>query len=144
MPSTLVYLWQGVVVALLLPLTGAVLYYLGYWAALTKPLWSRYPPRVRAFMACPACSGTWYCGILGGIAWLAGLPFLVFPGLHGAPTGLAVPGLRWAAPVLMALWGTYWVPFLAKRHIEALAAMPEPAPDGYDAGAPDAAGGDAP
>jgi len=119
------YLAKGVTVAVLIPVLSTVLYYLGYWAQVTEPIWSRYSPRIGTFMHCPACSGTWFAGALGVAAWLAGLPFLIFPPLHSTLAAFNQPGLRWVTPLLAALWGTFWVPKLAVRYLADLSAIPE-------------------
>lgn len=42
----------------------AALFYLGSRALITRPLWSRYPPRMGKLMDCAACSGFWYGALL--------------------------------------------------------------------------------
>lgn len=45
---------------LTLPLITAALFYLGSRAVITQRIWSRYPPRLAAFMDCASCSGFWF------------------------------------------------------------------------------------
>lgn len=120
------YLILGFTAAILIPVLGAVIYYLGFWAVLTERIWSSYGPRTKAFMKCPACMGTWTAGIIAVGAWLAGIPFLFFPPLfQQAPHALYVPGLRWITPIVAALWGTFWIPILAEKHLRSLLSIPE-------------------
>lgn len=95
--------------ALLFPVVGAFLYYLGAYAAITQWLWSRYPAPVRALADCPACSGFWY-GL--GLAFLArwrGWDFL------GFEVDLAVVPL-------VACWGGFWVPILHRLFLSQMVA----------------------
>lgn len=98
-------LWVPVLYGVL----GAVLYYLGSRAEITRPLWSKYPPRFDQFMVCPTCAGFWY-GLLLGLAggWGLGLPFL---GLSG----------RWiCTPGIAALWAIWATPVFAATHLYAV------------------------
>jgi hypothetical protein len=47
---------------------SAALFYLGSRALITRALWSRYPPRLAAFMDCSACTGFWW-GLILAIAF---------------------------------------------------------------------------
>ena len=47
-------------VVLTLPFITAALFYLGSRAVITQGIWSRYPPRLAAFMDCASCSGFWF------------------------------------------------------------------------------------
>lgn len=119
-----IYLLQGFALAFVIPVLSASIYYLGYWAKITEFIWSRYSKPVADFMHCPACQGTWTTGILATACWYVGMPFLIFPAYTGTPAELAIPGLRWCTPFVAALWGMYWVPRLANKHLEAMSSIP--------------------
>lgn len=51
-------------ILLVYSLLTSACYYLGSRATLTRELWSRYPPKLAAFMDCAACTGFWY-----GLGW---------------------------------------------------------------------------
>jgi hypothetical protein len=82
------------------------LYYLGAWAKITEPMWSRYPQRLVPFMECAACTGMWY-GIAVGLAgWYLGLPFLGLSSQQQAPLYACVVGLCsmvWTPPAAWLL-----------------------------------------
>lgn len=118
--TILAYVLKGSAVAIVVPCLGAAIYYLLYWAKITRFLWSRYSDGFSQFMRCAACSGFWYALFLGLAAWGLGLPFFIFPGLCGEPAAFAVPGLRWLTPLLIGLWGLYWIPRLARKLLDAL------------------------
>jgi hypothetical protein len=120
------YLFLSIMSAILIPVLGAVLYYLGYFAKVTKWLWSRYPDSLSSFMRCAACSGTYYALIAGTGLWLIGFPFLGLP--SQLPPPFVVPGfwlVKYVTIPVMALWGTYWIPVLANKHLAALQAIGE-------------------
>jgi len=84
------------------------LYYLGYYAAITRCFWSRYPTWLKHLMGCPACIGFWWgigCGALG---WWLQLPFLGLPARH--PVTVAAVGLG----------ALVWTPPAAWLHLQAL------------------------
>lgn len=91
---------------LIYPLLTAALYYLGARAMITQALWSRYPPRVDAFMQCAACAGFWYGAGLGVTGLIIGTPFL----------GSAA----WWTPIVVGLAAIVWTPIIANVHEAAL------------------------
>jgi hypothetical protein len=91
------------------PLIAAALYYLGSRAAITAPLWSRYPKAIASFMDCAACAGTWY-GF--GITVTGGTIYnLDFAGLDGADP------VTW---IVGGLCATITTPLVAALHLKAL------------------------
>jgi hypothetical protein len=100
----------------LYPLICVAIFYLGSQALIMEWLWSRYPPRLDAFMSCPACTGFWLglgCGALG---WWLQIPFLSLDSRH------------FATPILIGLCSITWTPLLANLHTRAMTyahAMPE-------------------
>ena len=86
----------------LYPLLTAALYYLGSRAVITQALWSRYPPRLAAFMDCPYCTGTWY----GALVALIG-------GFYLDLDFLALAGDAWPTIVVVALCSMMWTPMVA-------------------------------
>ncbi len=89
-----------------IPVLATVTWYLAVAAQITEVLWKHYPPRFEAFMACPACAGTWI-----GLAWelALGARFLGYP----RPLALALAGL----------WCTFSVPVLAWLLLRSLNAV---------------------
>lgn len=119
--------------AVLFPVVGVYVYFLGAYAVITQWLWSRYPERVRHWADCPACSGFWY-GL--GLAFLGRWRGWSFLGLD----------LDWDTVFLCAAWVAAWVPVLhrvflsqlvaGRRELDAERYAPEPAPDDGDDGVP--------
>ena len=91
---------------LIYPLLTAALYYLGARAMITQFLWSRYPPRIDAFMQCAACAGFWYGAGLGIAGLCTRTPFL--------------GSLAWWTPVVIGLASVVWTPIVASAHETAL------------------------
>jgi hypothetical protein len=83
------------------------MFYLGSRAVITKPLWSRYPPKLASFMDCAACSGAWYGLLVGIVAWV-----FRYPGVRGYPGGL-LDSAEWYSPVFVALCSIVWTPIVA-------------------------------
>lgn len=98
--------------AILYVLITTALYYIGAWAEISKPLWSRYPKAIASFMACPVCVGFWYGALAGTGGWFLGLTFL---GLEGWPQ---IPAA--------ALGGLVWTPFSSSALVRLMASFPEP------------------
>lgn len=90
-------------------LLSTAAYFLGSRATITRPIWSRYPKRLDAFMLCAACSGFWY-GVAAalGIGWYLDVPFLVLPGRF------------WLTPCVVGLCSLVFTPWLASKHLAAL------------------------
>jgi hypothetical protein len=87
--------------AVFYPMLTAVCWYLGSQAALTQPVWSRYPAAIDGFMTCPACSGFWYglgLSVLGGrLGWAF----------------FTLPGRSWVTYGLVAFSSIFWTPVTA-------------------------------
>lgn len=99
------------------------LYYLGAWAKITKPLWSRYPNGLTSFMECAACTGMWYGTLVGLCGWYADLPFLGLSTQQEAPV----------YALLVGVCAMVWTPPLAWLHLRALHEIAQasgPAPEG--------------
>lgn len=87
---------------LTLGVAGAAAHFLLYRALVTRWLWSRYPHRLDAFVACSACTGFWV-GLGIGFYWRwsgtdalglhADLPAL--PVAAGAATMVVSPAVAW-------------------------------------------------
>mgnify|MGYP001577680378 CR=1 FL=1 len=97
--------------ALLYPMVTVALWYLGSQAVITRPLWSRYPQSVDAFMSCSACSGVWLGGLVGGLGAWQRWPFLGLPGRE--PLTVA----------LVAVCSLVWTPLLAALLVRALVSL---------------------
>ncbi len=84
---------------LLYILNTPALFYLGSRAVITRFLWSRYPPKLAAFMDCAACAGFWY-GFLSDFVLgnLYGLSFL----------GVSMSSML--RPILVGLCSITWTP----------------------------------
>jgi hypothetical protein len=91
---------------LIYPLLTVALYYLGARAMITQFLWSRYSPRVDAFMQCAACAGFWYGVGLGIAGLVTDTPF--------------IGSLAWWTPIAAGLASVVWTPILADVHEAAL------------------------
>lgn len=80
------------------------LFYLGSRAVVTRWLWSRYPPRLAAFMDCSACTGFWY-GLFLAIT-LGRWYDLNYLGIEGriefTPLAVGLGSMTWT-PILSAL-----------------------------------------
>lgn len=90
------------------PLVCCALFYLGAQAKITYWLWERYPPRLDAFMSCPACTGFWYglgCAALG---WWQNWSFLSLDGRH------------WLTPLIVAVCSIVWTPIVVAVHTRAM------------------------
>ena len=98
------------------PVLAAALYYLGYHAKITEPIWSRYGTGAfDKFMRCPACSGTWYAFLVALVLGASeGLPFFFMDGDRV---------LAWA---LSGLWGMFWVPVASAAMLQAFGAVVGP------------------
>jgi hypothetical protein len=89
--------------AILYPILVAALFHLGALAAITQPVWSRYPKPIEKLMTCPACMG-FHGGVLVSavFGYWQNLPFMGLPGRHGYTwivcglvTLLSTPPLVW-------------------------------------------------
>jgi hypothetical protein len=103
----------------LYPLLTAAIFYLLARAMITSWLWSRYPPRLDAFLSCAACAGTWYgAGVALAVGYPLDLPFL------------GLDGRAWYTPVFVAGCSMIWTPMIAVLHHLATEALGMPAPAG--------------
>lgn len=90
----------------LYPLICVALFHLGARAAISRPLWERYPIRLDNLTSCAACSGFWY-GLACGLFGLATeTPFL---GSHA-----------WYTVPLVGLCAIVWTPIIAAAQEKAL------------------------
>ncbi len=90
------------------PLICCALFYLGAQATITGFLWGRYPPRLDAFMSCPACTGFWYGAACAGLGWWQDWPFLGLDGQH------------WLTPIIVGVCSIIWTPILSAKHTQAM------------------------
>ena len=97
--------------AVLYPLLTCAAYYLGARAEITRFVWSRYPRRVDAFMACAACSGLWY-GLAAG-----------YLGVYLDVSFMGIPPDHWITPLLVGFCSLVWTPILAWLHLGAVDAL---------------------
>lgn len=86
---------------MLYALLTAAAFYLGSRAAITEPIYSRYPRKIAIWADCAACSGFWY-GVVVAIV----LKFPVF-GLDGG---------HWLTPIVVGLCSMVWTPMVAALH----------------------------
>ena len=98
---------------ILYPLICVALYYLGSQALITEFLWGRYPPKLDAFMSCPACTGFWFGLLCSGLGWWLQIPFLSLDPRH------------FATPLLVGLSAIVWR-FQATSPVSACSATIEP------------------
>ncbi len=102
------------------PILTAALFYLGARAVVTTFLWSKYPPKLDAFMSCAACSGFWYGLACASVGWLFDVPFI------GSTSALTVP--------VVGLMSMVWTPFIAAKHEDAMKSLYAAGPaDPWDA-----------
>lgn len=86
-------------ITLIYPLLCVAIYHLASQATITRPLWSRYPPRLDAFLSCPACFGFWLGLGCAGLGQWQGWPWLGVEGWITYPI-LALCSLVWTPPLV--------------------------------------------
>ncbi len=103
----------------------AALFYLGSRAVITSWMWSRYSPRLAAFMDCAACTGFWYGAATAGATAGAGAAMPI-SGLFQDSAGGHL-----AAVFVTGLCAMVWTPIAAAVHQHSLlvlgSAIPDPA-----------------
>jgi hypothetical protein len=88
---------------ILYPVLTTMLYYLGWHAVITEPIWSRYPKDswIEKWAKCPACSSVWYgAGVAAGFGYWQKWSFFALPPHH--PVTWAVAGF-WCAVLTVVL-----------------------------------------
>jgi hypothetical protein len=95
--------------AILIPFLAAAMYHLGARAKITEPLWSLWEGTAfDRFLACAACSGTWYgagWALLGfNLGWsFLGAPMEIYtPIIVGLCTMITTPMLAYAQEYALA------------------------------------------
>lgn len=101
--------------AIFLATLTTAFYYLTARAAITRPIWSRYPRFLDELIGCAACSGFW-AGI--GFGWAAER-FHVELDVFGATAS----NPSWLYLGVCAVVGMIWTPILAYAHTYAWSAL---------------------
>jgi len=92
----------------LYPLLTTALVYLGGFALITKPLWSRYPRWLDTFMTCASCQGTWWGFLVGLLGWWRRWAFM------------GLPGRSVLTVVIVGLCSMVWTPILLRLQVHGL------------------------